>query len=462
MTSKNPNMHPRAKRFLAVSLGCPKNRVDTEVLCGLLAASGFVPVAKAQDADVVLINTCAFIASARDEAAREIRRALRWKKRGRRRRVVVAGCYPEYDREILRKDFPEIDLILGVDDIPRVVDRFHQLWNREKRAGCPAASSRPPAFLYDHTLPRLLTTPPGYAYVKIADGCDHACRFCTIPSLRGRFRSRTPESVLAECRELLGLGVRELILTAQDTSYYGAERNGRPQLAELLRQLDALPGEFWIRCLYFHPRHVTAELLETMAAATHILPYIDIPLQHISDAMLRAMGRRMRETETRDLMEKIRTRLPQAAVRTTFIVGYPGETDAEFETLLAFVEEYRFDRLGVFLFSPEPGTPAARSAAGPETPPARVARERRARIMEVQQRISAEKNQAMIGREIPVIVDAVNGRTAIARSPADAPEIDGLVRVRSAEGLRPGRFLRVRITEAGPYDLHAVPLIANK
>ncbi|NOY80925.1 MAG: 30S ribosomal protein S12 methylthiotransferase RimO [Kiritimatiellaeota bacterium] len=432
--------------------------MDAEVLCGALALDGALVGADLRAADIVLINTCAFIAPAREEAAREIRRALRWKRSGERgRRVVVAGCLPQLDAAAARREYPEVDLFLGVDDIPEAAGRIVAL---VREGACPSTAPdrrlSTPKYLYDHTAPRLLTTPPSYAYVKIADGCDHFCRFCTIPRIRGRHRSRRPESVVAECRDLLGAGVGELVLTAQDTTRYGRDLADVGTLADLLRRCDALAGEFWIRLLYTHPRHFTPELSAVFAEGSHLVKYIDIPLQHISDRILRRMGRGLGENETRELMKRLRQEVPGLAVRTTLLVGYPGETDDDFRRLLEFVEEYRFDRLGVFGFSPEPGTPAA--ALRDEFVPPPVIRERCDAVMALQQQVSLERNRALIGTRQRVLIDAGAGRDWVGRTWADAPEIDNIVRVRSPQPLASGQFLDVRIIAAEAYELEGVPV----
>ncbi len=440
-----------------VSLGCPKNRVDAEVLCGALAVDGALVGADLRSADLVLINTCAFIAPAREEAAREIRRALKWKRSGRRpRRVVVAGCLPQLDAAAARREFPDVDLFLGVDDIPEAAKRIIALVRGGDRPPVVPDRLPSPKYLYDHTSPRLLTTPPSYAYVKIADGCDHFCRFCTIPRIRGRHRSRRPESVEAECRDLLEAGVRELVLTAQDTTRYGYDLENAGTLADLLRRCDSLPGDFWVRTLYAHPRHFTPDLPAVLAGGSHLVRYIDMPLQHISDRILRRMGRGMGESDTRKLMERLRLEIPGLAIRTTFLVGYPGESDEDFRRLLEFVEDYRFDRLGVFGFSPEAGTPAA--ALHDEFVPEAVIRERCDALMALQQRISLERNRTLVGTRQRVLVDAAAGRDWVGRTWADAPEIDNTVRVRSPQPLAPGQFVEVRITAAGEYELEGVPV----
>ena len=436
-----------------VSLGCPKNLVDTEVMCGQMGLAGFALTDRRETADILLINTCSFIREAREEAAREIQSALRWKRKRRGRRVVVSGCLPQRDLAETRRLHPKVDLFLGLDDVPRTADLLSALVRGD---GVPprAGAHGPPTYLYDDSTPRLLATGGPHAYVKIADGCDHFCRFCAIPGIRGRQRSRSMSSAVAECTNLLAMGVQELDLVAQDSTRYGADRDDGSSLPELLRRCDGIPGEYWLRLLYTHPRHFTDELMRVFAEARHLVPYIDIPLQHISDSVLRAMGRGVDEASTRALMARLREQVPDAAVRTTFLVGFPGETEADFDALSRFVEDYRFERMGVFVYSAEAGTPAADITEG--LVPRRVAEARRARLMELQQAISAERNAAMVGQTVEVLVHGPErpGWHA-ARTAGDAPDIDNVVHVRAPGRRELSGFVTVRITEADAYDLEA-------
>lgn len=441
-----------------ISLGCPKNLVDSEVICGSLATHGFALTDSPRDADAILINTCGFIEAAREEARAEIQRALRWKRKRRGRRVVVAGCWAQRNAAELAKRFPQVDLFLGLDDVPRAGEKLRDSLrtSRGGRASLPASDSSP-AFLYDHAAPRLLLTGGPYAYVKIADGCDHFCRYCSIPRIRGRQRSRDPESVVEECRQLLDMGVAELNLVAQDTTRYGADLPETPTLVSLLDRLDQLDGDFWIRLLYAHPAHVTEELVQRFASATHLVPYLDLPLQHIATPVLRAMGRGMDGPATRELIRGIRTSVPKLALRTTLMVGFPGETEAGFSELLEFVEETRFERLGVFVFCPEPDTPAAEISDG--LVPADVAEARRDILMQTQQQIAESANRTVAGTRVRVLVEEETApRQYAGRTPADAPEIDNRVCFRDAH---PGEgsstpFRTVEITRTGPYDLEGV------
>ena len=441
----------KSRQVMVVSLGCPKNWVDTEVMCGQLATAGFTLTNQADAADVMLINTCAFIAEARAEAHEEIEAALDWKQRRRGRKVVVAGCLPQRDPDAVADEFPGADLLLALDDVPFAAERIRTLFAqpRKRRQLHPHL----PAYVYDHESPRLLLTPHNYAYAKIAEGCDHKCSFCTIPSIRGRQRSRPVDSIVTECEHLLRQGVRELNLIAQDTTRYGHDRDDGATLAELLTRCDRLEGDFWLRLMYAHPLHVTPELLDLPAAAEHIVPYIDMPLQHISDSLLRSMGRGMDAAATRRLVSRIRESWPDAAVRTTFLVGYPGESDTDFEELFAFAADCRFERLGVFTFSAEDGTRAARVRRG--LVPPEIALQRRDRLLALQQEISLERNRGLIDATVTVLVEgAEDGDTFLGRTAADAPDIDNSVHFSGPPDCVQHGFVSVRITAASAYDLY--------
>ena len=444
-----------------VSLGCAKNLVDAEVMCGSLATHGICLTTDAEVADLTLINTCGFIQSARDEAERAIEDAIRWKKSGRFkglvRRVVVGGCLAQRSAPEYAARYPEVDCFIGIDDAPHIHEIVLRL-ARKTSSGAPEilVNAATPTWLYDDTAPRIQVTPPSYAYVKIAEGCNHRCAFCAIPGIRGNLRSRAPESVLAECRQLLANGVRELNLIAQDTTAYGFDFQPRQELSALLRQIDALPGEFWVRVLYTHPLHLTREFLEILNGGKHLAPYLDVPLQHIADPVLRSMRRGMTGEKTRSLLRGIREHYPDLVIRTTFMTGYPGETDEAFQELLDFVREMKFDRLGAFAFSPEPGTPAALIHDGLVSQA--VAEERRKELLELQKGISLHRNRAFVGKSMRVLVEErVRKGIWAARGTADAPEVDPRVMIHLSNGqrLEPGRFTTVQITQADDYDLVA-------
>jgi ribosomal protein S12 methylthiotransferase len=439
------------RTFAFVSLGCPKNLVDSERMLGRLAQDGYALVPNADGADVVVVNTCGFIEPARQESLGVIREMLDLKRQGRVGAVVVAGCLAERKKDDLLKEVPEIDHIVGVfgrEEISQVVDRAVSQ-HREQRS-----LFRPAPVRAQEDTARLRVTPRHYAYLKISEGCDRLCTFCAIPGMRGKHVTKPIEEVIREAKELISDGVRELILVAQDTTYYGMDLYGRVRLAELLRELDGLEGLEWIRILYAYPIHFTAELIDVLAAGRRIIPYLDLPLQHINDRMLRRMQRRVNRAATEELLAKLRSSIPGLALRTTFIVGFPGETDAEFEELVAFAQAQRFERVGVFPYSFEPGTPATRLDGHL---PEEVKIERRNRLMEVQQEVAFAWTRQQIGRELDVIVDGADPEVpnhVLARSYADAPEIDAAIRVKG-KNLQAGDLTRVKVTAADGYDLVA-------
>jgi ribosomal protein S12 methylthiotransferase len=441
--------------YAFISLGCPKNTVDSERMLGKLAQDGYALQPDADGADVVVINTCGFIEPARQESLGVIREMLALKQSGRVGAVVVAGCMAERQRDVLLEQVPGVDQIVGVfgrEEIAQVVDRAITSRDREGAASEQKSLFRPAPVRALEDTARLRITPRHFAYLKVSEGCDRLCTYCAIPKMRGKHVTKPIEEVLREARELVADGVRELIIVAQDTTYYGLDLYGRTRLAELLKQLDQLDGLEWIRVLYAYPEHFTDELVETLAGAEKIIPYLDMPLQHINDRVLRRMIRRVDRDATEKLLRRLRTSIPDLAMRTTFIVGFPGETDAEYEELRQFVGEFRFERVGVFPYSREPGTPAEKLDGHlPED----VKEARVAGVMEVQQRVAFGWAQAQVGREHPVLVDGPDPEFANhfrGRTYADSPEIDCAVRVKG-KNLRPGDFVRVKVTAADGYDL---------
>ena len=435
-----------------ISLGCPKNQVDTDYMIGLAEEAGFTVTARPEEADILVINTCSFIESATQESIDTILEFAAYKK-GRCRLLVVAGCLPQRYGRKLEKTLPEVDLWLGTGEYARLPELIRAALAQkegEKYFAAAPAGWLPPAM---HARP--LTTTGPYAYVKIAEGCDHHCLFCIIPQLKGKYRSREPESIEAEVAALLQRGVKEIILVAQDTTAYGQDSGGAYNLASLLARLDRLAGDFWLRLLYTYPALITDELLATMARAKHVCRYLDIPLQHVSDRVLKRMGRPGSQAEIRDLIAKVRRVLPGVAIRSTFILGYPGETEEDFQELLAFLAEVKLDWVGVFPYYREEGTAAARlpEQVHPAT------KKRRARmVLEQQQAHSLAQNQAFVGRELLVLLEEeIEPGYWRGRSYREAPEIDGLVRVEvtgphRAE-LKAGSFVPVRIEAATPYEL---------
>jgi ribosomal protein S12 methylthiotransferase len=437
--------------YAFVSLGCPKNTVDSERMLGKLAQDGYALVPDAAGADVVVVNTCGFIDSARQESLGVIREMLDLKRGGKVGAVVVAGCLAERQKDLLLETVPEVDQIVGVfgrEEIAGVVDRAVSQQREQRSVFRPA-----PVRAFEDTA-RLRITPRHYAYLKISEGCDRLCTFCAIPKMRGKHATKPIEEVIKEARELAADGVRELIVVAQDSTYYGMDLYGRPRLADLLRELDQVDGIEWIRLLYAYPEHVTDELLETLAAAEKIIPYVDMPLQHINDRVLKRMQRRVNREKTEDLISRWREAVHDLTFRTTFIVGFPGETDAEFDELCDFVRDAAFDRAGVFTYSLEADTPAAKLDGHLSDD---VKQSRLDRLMTIQQQVAFQWSRAQVGREIEAIIDGADPEVPnhhLARSHADAPEIDGLVRIKG-KNLRPGDIVRAKVTAADGYDLAA-------
>ncbi len=455
--SKNTRSRADAPTLIHItSLGCAKNFVDTELAAASLLMSGFGIANDERDAKIRFVNTCAFIESARAETASVLRDAVKWKAGRKGRLLVVGGCVVEWDKDgSWRAQFPEVDLWTRIDSIASLGRILAGLQD-----GASAVASKlpkEPRFLYDHTTPRLQLTPGHFAYLKIADGCDNRCSYCSIPLIRGPLRSRSSASVLKEAQALLLGGCKELVVIAQDSGAFGndrAEASATENLPSLLKRLDALDSDsdFWLRLMYVHPRRVSEAFLEALATSKrHLVPCLEMPLQHIADGVLKAMGRKIGGEAARLAVERVRGAVPGIGLRTTFLVGFPGETDADFEELLAYVKSARFERLGAFAYSPEPGTPAAKMSGrvSPE-----LAEERRAELMRVQAAISLERNLALAGSSLDVIVDNAPSRgIALGRGYMDAPEIDNSVELKGASGLKPGDFVKVLIKGGSEYGL---------
>lgn len=426
-----------------VSLGCPKNFVDTELLAGSLLSEGWQLEFEPEYADLYVVNTCAFLPAARREAEAAIKTALKWKKRTGGA-VVVAGCLSQYDAEKgeYAARYPEVDAWTTPDE----VGRFAAVLSGGRRS-----RKESPAYLYDHKSPRLQLTLPHFAYLKIADGCDNRCSYCAIPDIRGGLRSRPSASVVKEAENLIDSGVKELVVIAQDVTAYGHDRpESADTLASLLKKLEKLDGDFVMRLLYTHPAHYTEELIDVLAASKKVLPYLDMPLQHIDDAILKKMNRKTDSAAIRSLLAELRSRIPNLAVRSTFIAGLPGEGEEEFAKLCDFLREQRFERAGVFAYSPERGTPAA-SMPGQVEP--EVAKKRVRKLMKIQEKILEERQREAIGSVQRVLIDFAEGKTAVGRSYLDAPEIDNRTVVRAGKKLKPGEFHRVRIVDGDRFQL---------
>ncbi len=437
-----------------LSLGCARALVDSEGLAGLLKEAGHSLSHEPQSADCVVVNTCSFIREAEEESVATILDLAELKKTGKIRRLYVAGCLPQKrrnEKEDMLSLLPEVDGFLGPGDLsklPMLIER--------QESGKPDrffVTSPVPTLLFESTAPRQRLTPKHFAYVKVSEGCDHACTFCSIPQFRGAHRSRSIEDISAEVRQLVSEGVKEFNLIGQDSSYYGADIYGKPCLPKLLRALSEIPDVRWIRILYAHPAHVTDDLIAAIRDCKPVVKYIDIPLQHINDRLLRAMRRETDGDYIRRLVRKFREQVPGMVIRSTFIVGFPGETDADADELEAFLGEARFERVGMFPFSPEPKTPSEKMA---EQVPDDVKKKRLDQLMRRQQEISYSINQGWIGREMEVLIeepDSEDKTLFMGRSYADAPEVDGQVFVKSPAPLAVGELVRVKITDAYEYDL---------
>ena len=439
--------------YAFVSLGCPKNLVDSEKMLGTLALDGYTLVPEPAGADFVIVNTCGFIESARAESRSVIDEMIDLKRSGQTGGLIVAGCLPERVGGSLLKERPEIDHVVGVfgrDEIHRVAD--HLVGNaREQRE-----LFRPAPITAQTDRGRLRITPRHFAYLKISEGCDRTCTFCAIPKMRGKHVTKPIEEVVREAEELVGDGVRELVLVAQDTTYYGLDLYGEVRLTQLLEQLEQIDGLDWIRLMYLYPIHFNDELVDVIANSSRILPYLDLPLQHINSAVLKRMQRRVDRAATERLLESLRDRLDNLVLRTTFITGFPGETDEQFEELREFVDEGHFQRMGVFTYSFEPDTPAVRLEGHL---PEETKESRRDALMETQQRHAFAFGDSVVGYELDVILDCESETPGnwIGRSFADAPEIDGVVEV-EGEGLSAGQLVPVEILSRQGYDLAGAAL----
>src|SRR5438876_3284391 len=443
-----------------ISLGCAKNLVDAELMLGSVLQRGMEITTSAEDADVLVINTCAFIDSAKEESIEAILEAHQQRGLSKRphQKLIVSGCMAQRFSRELREALPEVDAFIGLDQVNELGTIIERVVAGVGSAGHSFVTARP-AYIPDYDTPRFRLTPAHSAYLKIAEGCNHPCSFCVIPQMRGKHRSRSPDSVLAEIRGLVGEGVREINLISQDTTYYGMdlwpEKAGPrqpvdsargPSLVGLLREIEKIEGEFWVRLLYTHPAHWSDELIATIAACKHVARYIDIPLQHIDETMLGRMRRETSRAHIETLIAKLRSGIPGVALRTTFIIGFPGETETEFETLLDFIERTRFERLGIFKYSREEGSRAAKMSG---QIPAKLKNERHRRAMTLQQKIAHEIAAAKIGTELKLLVD----QPLVARTEADAPEVD--TRVLLSQPGPVGEFIIREIQGARAYDLLA-------
>ena len=433
--------------ILFISLGCDKNLVDSEVMLGLLDKKGYQIVDSEEDADIIVVNTCCFIHDAKEESIQTILEMAEYKKEGKLKALIVTGCLAQrYQQEII-DEIPEVDAVLGTTSYDHIVEAVE-----EALAGNGHVVLEDVDALPDVKEKRLVTTGGHYAYMKIAEGCDKHCTYCIIPKLRGNYRSVPMEKLLAEAKDLADQGVKELILVAQETTVYGKDLYGEKSLHKLLRELCKISGIQWIRILYCYPEEIYDELIQTIKEEKKVCHYLDLPIQHASDAVLKRMGRRTSKAQLVEIIEKLRKEIPDISLRTTLITGFPGETQEQHEELKDFVDEMEFDRLGVFTYSPEEDTPAATMT---EQIPEEVKEDRQVELMELQQEIAFDLAEDMVGREVLVMIEGkvADENAYVGRTYKDAPNVDGLIFINTDEELMSGDFARVRVTGALEYDL---------
>ena len=454
-----------------ISLGCPKNLVDSEVMLGLAQGAGHELTRDAAEADVLVVNTCAFIDKAKQESVDTILEMAELKKTGKCKTLVVTGCMAERYRDELKAQIPEIDAVLGTGEVPAIVGaiggqapspvRLLRANGEPVPMAGPAPAPERPTYIYDADTPRLLATPRHYAYLKIAEGCDYKCAFCIIPTLRGGYRSRTADSIVAEAERLAAGGLKELLLISQDTTFYGIDRGERGALAALLRRLDKVSGLEWIRLLYLYPTTITDDVLDAIGESRAVCRYIDLPLQHAADPVLKRMKRPGTRASYERLLDRIRRRLPDATLRTTFIVGFPGETAEDFAELASFTKAMAFDHVGVFTYSHEEGTSAHDLT---DDVAAATKRSRQRKLMDAQRALVTARQQARIGERVRLVVDGPSAEHELvlrARTAGQAPDIDPLVYLTDCDPseLSPGTFIDAEITGSQEYDLVARPLL---
>jgi len=439
------------KYIYIVSLGCVKNLVDTEIASGTFISEGYGICPSEDDADVYFINTCSFIQSARTEAEEFIEEALEWKKNNPNGKIIIAGCLVNWDRNknIYTEKFPEVDAWINSDKISNITTTLNSLFKNEQQTIKKETNTEfKPSYLYNEQTPRLQLTIPHIAYLKISDGCDNHCSYCTIPFIRGILRSRTLSSVTKETKNLINNGVKELILIAQDLGAFNSD-NPNENLPALLKKLDSLKGDFSIRLLYIHPAHLTEETIDVIANSKHILHYMDLPLQHISDPILKNMNRKITYQETKNKLNMLREKIPDIAIRTTFILGFPGETEEDFQILKTFIKEQEFRRVGFFTYFPEQDTPAALMAQQVSN---ELAITRLEELQDIQKEISLNYNKSLIGKNLDVLIDFIDPEeNAYGRTYMDAPEVDNIVFIKPNKKLIPGQTYKIAIT-AVSYD----------
>ena len=434
-------------KILFISLGCDKNLVDSEVMLGMLTGKGYEITDDENEADVVVVNTCCFIGDAKEESIHNILEMAELRKAGDIKALIVTGCLAQRYKEEVQTEIPEVDAIIGTTAIDAIVETLEDVLAGQGHNHIEDINRTP---VYDKS--RIVTTGGHYAYLKIAEGCDKRCSYCIIPKVRGNYRSIPMESLLAEARKLVEFGAKELILVAQETTLYGKDLYGEKSLPRLLHELCKIDGLYWIRILYCYPEEITDELIETIRTEEKVCHYLDIPIQHASDNILKRMGRRTNQAELRDMIARLRERIPDICLRTTLITGFPGETQEDHEELMAFVDEMEFDRLGVYTYSAEEDTPAAEFEDQIEE---EIKKDRQAEIMELQQEIAFEKAENAVGRTVLAMIEGrlPDENANAARTYMDAPNVDGLVFVQTSRELMTGDFVKVKITGSYEYDL---------
>lgn len=434
------------EKIFISTLGCAKNLVDSEMMLGTLVKNDYVQTGSIMDADIAIVNTCGFIEAAKEESINEILELAQYKERGNLKYLIVTGCLAQRYSDELLSEIPEIDIVLGTTSFDMILEKIEEL-----KGGIRSSLITDIDKHIAEEIPRSLLTDTFSAYIKIAEGCDNHCTYCIIPKLRGKYRSRRQEDILKEARQLAKNGVKELIVIAQDTTKYGLDIYGKKAISDLMRELNEIEGLKWIRILYSYPEDVDAEFVKAVKECEKVLPYFDMPVQHANDAILKLMNRKTSKQQIKENIDRIRKEIPEASIRTSIIVGFPTETQEQFDELCEFVKEVKFDRLGVFAYSREEDTPAAILEGQIDED---IKQERKNRLMEIQQGISYEKNKTFVGSTLEVMIDEkVEDGLYEGRSYRDMMEIDGLVFVKTQEDLKKGQFVNVKITEALEYDL---------
>lgn len=429
-----------------ISLGCAKNRVDTEIMMGLLKEKGHKLVNRLEYADMVIINTCGFLTEAKEEAIEQILSTAHLKEKGLLQYLVAAGCMSQLHAEELLNEIPELDGVLGISTYLDINQMIEKIVSGQRINGV-----KPAAECFIEQGPRVLTTPAGLAYVKITEGCNNQCSYCAIPLIRGKLRSRSLPDIVKEAEMFLSKDIKELVVIGQDPASYGKDLNSGADLTQLIRALDGLPGDYWIRFMYLHPAHLNSAMIEAMAVSEHVIPYLDIPVQHISQSILKRMNRHHSEKELRNRLQELKSAIDGLVLRTTVMVGFPGESDDDFRRLCDFVEEYEFDWLGAFAFSPQDNTPAAQMS---EPVPDEIKAQRLEKIQSIQYRITRKKNKARVGGEEKILISSRSSANLyIGRGYFQAPEVDGITMIKSDRPLQSGSFVRARMVGVRKYDM---------